>query len=660
MRQHPLDDRTVNRLLAGAVTSEDAPAGLAGVAALLSAARPQPAPAELANEAATVAAMRSVITTQPVSITTSRRKSVLAKVLSVKAAVAAAALLLSATGAAAATGSLPGAAQQTASDALAKVGISVPAPNSHAGDHPAPGQVGRPRHTTGRGHTSADDANTTHGPNAHADFGQCTAQAASAGHPNANSPVASATDCANVAHPGNSSGDDANKPADAGSQGSDHKPSTTPAGPPTSTPGSDHAHVTTPQPGLGLRRGGDHRHRHRDAARRGRELDWQRRQFERLGQLGAATATRSRRLGAPRGRGETPLPLRRRAPIPWGPRVERPRRCRDQRGPRGSRSPGRSLAPASDPPGGPGRLMPIGWVSIRPPPTRHWGRRPGAGPPAARGRRGRGVPSVRVAGRPDIGAFSAQGPWVVEPDNLAWRRGLDRVRAATAASVPELTRRRRLPPGARVVKVGALLGRALGGWYLTDRRKGEHVSRAGLSRRLRQAFERLGPTYIKLGQIISSGEGIFPEELVTEFRLLRDQVPAESFDAVRAVVEADLGKPLEQVFKTFDRTPVAAASIAQVHAATLHTGESVVVKVQRPQVASLVRTRPGRHELDRAGARGPHPRFSRWPTRPRWSSCSPRPSSRSSTSASRPRTCSTSPGSSPRPASGPRRAPPPP
>jgi ubiquinone biosynthesis protein len=188
----------------------------------------------------------------------------------------------------------------------------------------------------------------------------------------------------------------------------------------------------------------------------------------------------------------------------------------------------------------------------------------------------------------EIGAFSDNGPWRVEPDTLAWRLGLDRIRVATAASVPQLTRRRRLPPGQRVLRVGALLGRALGGWYLTDRRKDQHESRAGLSRRLRQAFERLGPTYIKLGQILSSGDGIFPEELVAEFRLLRDRVPPESFDTVRAVVEADLGKPLEQVFSSFDRAPVAAASIAQVHAATLHTGESVVVKVQRPQVKSLV------------------------------------------------------------------------
>ena len=188
-----------------------------------------------------------------------------------------------------------------------------------------------------------------------------------------------------------------------------------------------------------------------------------------------------------------------------------------------------------------------------------------------------------------VGAFSNNPPWLVDPARLPWRQGLDRVRAETRAEVPALIRRRRLPPGARVVKVVALVGEALAGWYARDRRTGRTPSRAGLSRRLREAFEQLGPTYIKLGQIISAGEGLFPEELVREFRLLRDHVPSEPFDVVRRVVEDDLGRPLEEVFANFERQPLAAASIAQVHAATLLTGEPVVVKVQRPQVASLVR-----------------------------------------------------------------------
>ncbi|MHB8329716.1 MAG: ABC1 kinase family protein [Acidimicrobiales bacterium] len=141
----------------------------------------------------------------------------------------------------------------------------------------------------------------------------------------------------------------------------------------------------------------------------------------------------------------------------------------------------------------------------------------------------------------------------------------------------------------RVLRVGAVLGPALGAWYATDRRRGRSVSRAGLSRRLRRAFERLGPTYIKLGQILSSGEGLFPEELVAEFRLCRDQVPAESFSVVRRIVEEDFGRSLDELFTIFERVPLAAASIAQVHAARLPGGEPVVVKVQRPSVARLVR-----------------------------------------------------------------------
>jgi ubiquinone biosynthesis protein len=206
-------------------------------------------------------------------------------------------------------------------------------------------------------------------------------------------------------------------------------------------------------------------------------------------------------------------------------------------------------------------------------------------------------PAERPEGAPAdlvLGAFSDNPPWIIDPAKLAWRRGIDANRARTAAQVPDLLRRRRIPPVARVVETGVLLGGALGGWLIDERRRSRRegrpeLSRAGVSRRLRQAFERLGPTYIKLGQIISSGEGLFPAELVGEFRLLRDHVPPEAWEDVRSVVETDLGRPIESVFATFERTPMAAASIAQVHAATLLTGESVVVKVQRPTVASSVR-----------------------------------------------------------------------
>jgi ubiquinone biosynthesis protein len=194
-----------------------------------------------------------------------------------------------------------------------------------------------------------------------------------------------------------------------------------------------------------------------------------------------------------------------------------------------------------------------------------------------------------------VGSFSNTPPWLVDPDHLPWRTGVAAQRATTAAQVPRLLQRQRLPPGRRVIRVAAELIRAVGAWYLIERRQGRRlgrpeVSRSGLSRRLRIAFQTLGPTYIKLGQILSSGEGLFPSELVSEFRLLRDRVPPEPFEAVRAVVEADLGRPLEELFSRFDQTPLAAASVAQVHAAILRTGEEVVVKVQRPAVAATVRT----------------------------------------------------------------------
>src|SRR5580704_6362582 len=193
-----------------------------------------------------------------------------------------------------------------------------------------------------------------------------------------------------------------------------------------------------------------------------------------------------------------------------------------------------------------------------------------------------------------LGAFSDTPPWQVVPDAMRWRDRVEALRAETANQVPALLRRRRLPPVRPAARLAVHLVPAVAGWYLIDRprarrRDDPSASKAGLSRRLRRAFERLGPTYIKLGQIISSGEGLFPAELVHEFRLLRDRVPAEPFEAVRQVVEADLGRPLDAVFSSFEELPLAAASIAQVHAAVLRSGEGVVVKVQRPTVAAAVR-----------------------------------------------------------------------
>ena len=185
-------------------------------------------------------------------------------------------------------------------------------------------------------------------------------------------------------------------------------------------------------------------------------------------------------------------------------------------------------------------------------------------------------------------AFGEAAPWQVELERLSWRGDMDALREHTRSAVPDLVRSRTLPPIRRFAEASALIGASLVAWAASERRRGAEISRRGLSRRLRRAFERLGPAYIKLGQIISSGRGLFPEELVDEFKACRDQVPPEPFDAVRRVVEEDLGRPLDACFERFDRECLAAASIAQVHAARLHGGEEVVVKVQRPRVAERV------------------------------------------------------------------------
>ena len=208
-----------------------------------------------------------------------------------------------------------------------------------------------------------------------------------------------------------------------------------------------------------------------------------------------------------------------------------------------------------------------------------------------------GYGRLRIVARQDLpdtewGAFGRSGPWNLDRSDIAWLGLASDLRALARKEVPVLTSARILPPGGRVGTVLWRVGSALAPWFASKKRgryATPEASRADLSTRLRRAVEELGPTYIKLGQIISSGEGLFPVELVEQFKLCRDQVPAEPFSTVRTTVEQDLGARIEDVFASFDQTPLAAASIAQVHAAVLLSGEEVVVKVQRPKVASLVR-----------------------------------------------------------------------
>jgi ubiquinone biosynthesis protein len=111
-----------------------------------------------------------------------------------------------------------------------------------------------------------------------------------------------------------------------------------------------------------------------------------------------------------------------------------------------------------------------------------------------------------------------------------------------------------------------------------------------LGERLRLAFEELGPTFIKFGQLISNRVDLIPPDIIRELAKLQDCAPAFSSEEVNAIIAEELGKSPQELFGDFSSTPAAAASIAQVHRAVLPSGEKVVVKVQRPGIRKQVAT----------------------------------------------------------------------
>jgi ubiquinone biosynthesis protein len=106
--------------------------------------------------------------------------------------------------------------------------------------------------------------------------------------------------------------------------------------------------------------------------------------------------------------------------------------------------------------------------------------------------------------------------------------------------------------------------------------------------RIRRVFEVLGPTFVKAGQILATRPDLFGPEWITEFEKLQWQAPPLDFAELRPQVEEDLGAPLEELFAAVDPTPLAAASLAQVHRATLKDGTNVVLKIQRPGIRSII------------------------------------------------------------------------
>jgi ubiquinone biosynthesis protein len=116
----------------------------------------------------------------------------------------------------------------------------------------------------------------------------------------------------------------------------------------------------------------------------------------------------------------------------------------------------------------------------------------------------------------------------------------------------------------------------------------DRVEKLSRPQRLRMAFEELGPTYIKLGQILSTRPDLVPVDYVNELAKLQDEVPSFPFGDVKGIVEAEFGAPAEELFDELQAQPLASASIGQVHKARLKDGEAVAVKFQRPGIQKVI------------------------------------------------------------------------
>ncbi|MDH3544245.1 MAG: AarF/UbiB family protein [Desulfuromonadales bacterium] len=116
------------------------------------------------------------------------------------------------------------------------------------------------------------------------------------------------------------------------------------------------------------------------------------------------------------------------------------------------------------------------------------------------------------------------------------------------------------------------------------------LERLSQPQRLRLVMEELGPTFIKLGQLLSTRPDVLDKAYILEFSKLQDKVPAVSFEEINAQIQRELGYPAEELFAEFSTKPLAAASIAQVHRGKLKSGEEVVFKVRRPGIVKIVET----------------------------------------------------------------------
>lgn len=122
------------------------------------------------------------------------------------------------------------------------------------------------------------------------------------------------------------------------------------------------------------------------------------------------------------------------------------------------------------------------------------------------------------------------------------------------------------------------------------RRRDDRPETLSRGERIRKVLEELGPTFVKVGQLLSTRPDMVPEDIVRELEKLQDQVPPFPFDQATDTIEKELGQPADQIFSRIDPEVLAAASIGQVHRAALDNGEEVVVKVQRPGIRGMIET----------------------------------------------------------------------
>ncbi|NOX35206.1 MAG: AarF/ABC1/UbiB kinase family protein [Deltaproteobacteria bacterium] len=121
-------------------------------------------------------------------------------------------------------------------------------------------------------------------------------------------------------------------------------------------------------------------------------------------------------------------------------------------------------------------------------------------------------------------------------------------------------------------------------------KKHEKVEKLSKNQRIRMALEELGPTFIKMGQVLSSRPDLIPVDLLNELAKLQDHVPSFEFEHVKNIIASEFGRPYDKVFVSMEKTPFASASIGQVHRAKINNNDRIAVKIQRPGIRKTIET----------------------------------------------------------------------